>query len=94
MKDKAHKCYRKYFLYSILLGITVVITIFSFKPRDFLEKKQVLSIALPFDIRSLDLASAHDNNSSHVMNMIFEGLMRRDAHDIPKPAIAKSFDVS
>jgi len=71
-----------------------VITVFSLKSRSRLEERQVLRIALPFDIRSLDISLAQDNNSSHVMNMVFEGLMRRDVNDMPKLAIAETFDVS
>jgi|JI9StandDraft_1071089.scaffolds.fasta_scaffold72826_2 oligopeptide transport system substrate-binding protein len=86
----SHK--KKYiFLFSI---IVLVIIIFSLKSSGSPEEKQVLKIALPFDIRSLDIALAHDNNSSHVMNMVFEGLMRRDTNDIPRLAVAKSYEVS
>ena len=71
-----------------------MITVFSLKSRNYSEEKQVLRIALPFDVRSLDISLSHDNNSSHVMNMVFEGLMRRDVNDMPRLAIAESFDVS
>ncbi len=94
MKKIFRKTPKKAFIFFILLSITLTITVFNLKSRNHSEERQVLKIALPFDIRSLDIALAHDNNSSHVMNMVFEGLMRRDINDMPRPAIAESYDVS
>ncbi len=59
-----------------------------------MEEKQVLKIALPFDIRSLDIAFSHDDTSIHVMNMVFEGLVRRDVNDMPRPAVAEIIEIS
>ena len=54
----------------------------------------MLKIALPNDIRSLDPAYSFEKNSSHVINMVFEGLMRRGVDDIPQLAIAEVVDIS
>lgn len=94
MKKVFRKSPKKTFIIFFVLIITFVVTVFNLKSCNDSGERQVLKIALPFDIRSLDIALAHDNNSSHVMNMVFEGLMRRDFNDRPKPAIAESYDVS
>jgi len=65
------------------------------KPKQ--ESKQILRFALPSDISTLHFASSSKGcsiNSSHVMSLLFDGLMRRDENDIPKLAIAKKIDIS
>ena len=71
MKKFFRKSPKKAFIFFILLGITLMITVFNLKSRNHSEERQVLKMALLFDIRSLDIALAHDNNSSHEMNMVF-----------------------
>lgn len=94
MKIISRSISKKAVTFFFLLVTSFIITLFNLKSCNQSKKSQVLKIALPFDIRSLDIASAHDNNSSHVMNMVFEGLMRRDANDMPQLAIAESYEVS
>ena len=94
MKWIIKKRYRKVFLFFVLSCIISASIVFVFKSKKTLEEKQVLRIALPFDIRSLDIAFSHDDTSIHVMNMVFEGLVRRDVNDMPRPAVAETIEVS
>jgi oligopeptide transport system substrate-binding protein len=86
---------RKIFVYSVLLTTFCLFTIvFKFNSNKGSKQDLVLKISLPNDIRSLDPAFAFEKNSSHVVNMVFEGLMRRGVDDIPHLAIAESVDIS
>ena len=86
---------KKVVFYS-LASVTVflLVSLLKFNSFEGSEKKNMLKISLPEDIRSLDPALAFENNSSHIVNMVFEGLMRRGVDDVPQLAIAKSVDVS
>ncbi|MCB1106603.1 MAG: peptide ABC transporter substrate-binding protein [Chlamydiia bacterium] len=60
-------------------------------------KKNVLKISLPSDVSTLHMAfnrSASIINSSHVMNLLFEGLMRKDKNDVPREAVAERVEIS
>ena len=82
------------FVSSLVIGIISLTFLLKFNKNGELGDKCMLKIALPNDIRSLDSALSFEKNTSHVMNMIFEGLMRRGANDVPQLAIAESFDIS
>jgi len=54
-----------------------------------LKREQLLRFALPIDVVFLDVNSrGHDINTEPVMNLLFEGLIRRDEKGIPQLAIA------
>lgn len=86
---------KKAVIYS-LASIVAFLLIFLLKFNTIEEtgEKRMLRISLPEDIRSLDPAFAFENNSSHIVNMVFEGLMRRGVDDVPQLAIAKNIDIS
>lgn len=56
------------------------------------QKKNRLRISLPAEIHALH--RTHDAISCTVHKMLFEGLMRKDANDIPQLAIASKIDIS
>lgn len=86
---------KKKFVIPLLSLLIIFIGIFSMKKGEDSEKKNILRFALPCDIYSLDINSrGHDVNSEHVVNLLFEGLMRKDKKGIPQPAVAYKVDVS
>ncbi|MBF5059397.1 peptide ABC transporter substrate-binding protein [Candidatus Neptunochlamydia vexilliferae] len=80
----------------LLISIPILVILIGFFALDKkqTEKKNILKIALPSDIQSFHPARGHDNNSTHVTKMLFEGLMRKDENDIPQPAVARKVDIS
>ncbi len=87
--------HRKIFVYSLVSAtLCLLIVIFKFNSNKGSEGSFMLKIALPNDIRSLDPAYSFEKNSSHVINMVFEGLMRRGIDDVPQLAIAEAVDIS
>jgi oligopeptide transport system substrate-binding protein len=59
------------------------------------KKNRVLRFALPVDVPSLDVNSrGHDVYAAPIMNLLFEGLMRKDKNGVPQLAIAHKVDLS
>lgn len=56
--------------------------------------KQVLNLASPTEIRTMDTARATDTDSGQVMRNVFEGLYNLGEGNKPVPGVAKSHDVS
>lgn len=79
---------------AFLLCFAFVFVFFKFDAKKDIKNNEVLKIALPNDIRSLDPALSFEKNTSHVINMIFEGLMRRGANDAIEFAVAESVEIS
>lgn len=80
--------HKKNFLFLIAW---VFITTGCSSPR---KNGQILRLAIPADVQSIDIAQSHDVNSEQVIFLLFEGLMRKDEEGIPQPAIAKKVEVS
>ena len=59
--------------------------------------ENIFRFALTGDVETLHFSSSNKGsyvNSSYVMNLLFEGLLRKGENDIPEPAIAHKVDVS
>ncbi|MDC2867126.1 peptide ABC transporter substrate-binding protein [Bacillus sp. BP-3] len=64
------------------------------KAKDKAPDKQVLNLASPTEIRTMDTARATDTDSGQVMRNVFEGLYNLGEGNKPVPGVAKSHDVN
>ncbi len=80
----------------LLITVCIILTgIFYIHNKNVVEDKNILKFSLPCDVYSLDINSrGHDINSEHVVNLLFEGLMRKGKEGLPELAIAHRFDIS
>lgn len=86
----------KKFVFLILgVSLTVIGGLYIMLHKKPSETRHVLRFALPLDIPSLDVNSrGHDVNAGHIMDLVFEGLMRGDKDGIPQLAIAHKVALS
>ena len=79
----------------VILGLFLFTMGSMYMRKKTLKEEYVLRFALPVDVPSLDVNSrGHDVYADPIMNLLFEGLMRKGENGIPQPAIAYKVDIS
>lgn len=84
-----------YFPFIILF--ILISSIILYQKRKAPTEKKVLKIALPTDVSTFHFAfntSFSIINASHIIPLLFEGLMRRGEDDIPQKALAETVTIS